>query len=305
MVQSVVSWHQPMPTVNANSIELAYELHGDPAHPVLMLIHGLGMPLSAWPSRLIDLFVARGFRVLAFDNRDIGHSQLLDHLGFPNIKKAALRALLRLPVRAPYSLADMSEDARALLDALDIESAHVVGVSMGGMIAQELALAAPRRVRSLTSWMSTTGNRRLPGPKWAVARHLTSRPPTGAFADRLAFSLKTWKLIGSVAYPTDDEELIARVTRILERGAPPSGIARQMVAIFASPSRVPRLRTLDVPTLVIHGDADPLVPVACGYDTARVIPHANMHVVPGMGHDLPTVLLEPLADIITRHALSH
>lgn len=290
-----------MPKLRANDIEIAYELWGSPAAPVLVLIQGLGMPLTAWPPKLVELLVEQGFRVLLFDNRDIGHSQMID-VRTPNIAWQFVRKMIRLRVKAPYRLVDMMNDTDQLMQGLNIDSAHVVGISMGGMIAQLLAIHRPARVMSLVSIMSTTGNRRLPGPERSVRRHMMSRPEFDTPQARLEFGMKTWRLIGSPGYPTSDRDCRETLDRISTRGSPPAGMARQMLAILETGSRVKALRSLDVPTLVIHGDSDPLVPLAGGVDTAQAIPGARLEVVPGMGHDLPAQLLEKLAGLIAAHA---
>ena len=291
-----------MPTVTANGIEIAYELHGVEDGPVLLLVQGLSMPLTAWPPRFVDMLVDAGYRVLTFDNRDIGHSELLDHLPTPGLFMQAVKHACRLPVRAPYHLTDMMADTRALLAALDIPKAHVVGVSMGGMIAQLLAMHAPERLISLTSIMSTTGNRRLPGPTSKVRRLVLSRPTGPSAEARLAYHRKLWPMIGSPGFPHTEEELDNFLERIFARGMPATGITRQTLAILAAPSRAAQLGSLRVPTLVIHGDADPLVPVECGRDTARSIPDSELVVIEGMGHDLPDTLLPKLTELIIGHA---
>lgn len=290
-----------MPTVVANGLTLAYERYGSPNNPQVVMIQGLGMPSTGWPVEFIERLVAEGLSLLTFDNRDIGRSELLTESGVPNLLMQILKKRVGLSVNAPYQLTDMMRDTDALLDSLRIDSAHVVGVSMGGMIAQSLAIHAPQRVKSLTSIMSTTGNPRLPGPTRAVGHHLISRPGTGADEDVIAFGLKTWRLIGSPAYPRTESELRAFLERNRERGVTAAGTARQMLAIMAAPSRVDQLRGLRVPGLVIHGDSDPLVPLACGLDTANALMDGTLEVVPGMGHDLPPPLFAQLVTWIATH----
>ncbi len=290
-----------MPAINANGIEIAYELYGADDAPVLLLVQGLGLPLTAWPPRFIELLVAAGFRVLTFDNRDIGHSTLLDDLPTPGLFMQVVKHACRLPVKAPYQLKDMMADAEALLAALRIRRAHVVGASMGGMIAQLLAIHAPDRVASLISLMSTTGNRRLPGPRSEVRRLMLQRPTNGSDAERRAYHRKLWPLIGSPDFPHTEAEIESFLERIFARGMPATGILRQTLAILAAPSRVRELRSLEVPTLVVHGDADPLVPVACGRDTADAIQGADLVVIEGMGHDMPDLLVPRLADLVVGH----
>lgn len=291
-----------MPKVLSNGIEIAYEDHGNLGNPVMLMVQGLGMPLAAWPPVMIEGLVAEGFRVVTFDNRDIGRSQLLNEMKVPNMLWQTLRRKLRMKVKAPYQLADMMRDVVGLLDALGIESAHVVGVSMGGMISQLLAIHEPRRVRSLTSIMSNTGNRRMPGPTKAVTRHVMRGPQGQTDEDRLAYHWKLWRLIGSPGYRLPDEELSEFLQRVFARGMTAAGTARQTLAIFATPSRVAELSRLDTPTLVIHGDSDPLVPVECGFDTASAIPGARTTIIEGMGHDLPVALTERFVRLIAQHA---
>jgi pimeloyl-ACP methyl ester carboxylesterase len=268
------------------------------------MVQGLGMPLAAWPPTFIALLAAEGFRVIVFDNRDIGQSALLREMTVPNMFVQILRLKFGMRVNAPYQLDDMMRDVVGLMDALDIESAHLVGVSMGGMISQLLAIHEPRRVRSLTSIMSTTSERKLPGPTKAVRRHIVRGPTANTDAARLDYHWKLWRLLGSPAYPLSDEELGGFLQRVFDRGMTAAGTARQTLAIFAAPSRVEALQKLDVPTLVIHGDADPLIPLECGIHTAHAIPGARMATIPGMGHDLPEALAPRLTRLIAQHAMA-
>jgi pimeloyl-ACP methyl ester carboxylesterase len=291
-----------MARITSNGIEIAYTAHGDAQHPVMLMLQGLGMPSSAWPPELIDALVAGGYRVITLDNRDIGRSQLLAEHPVPNMLVQLLRAKFRLRVNAPYQLDDMMRDVVGLMQALSISSAHVVGVSMGGMIAQLLALAAPERVGSLTSIMSTSGARGLPGPTKAVRRHVLRGPRRGTDEARFAYHYELWRLLGSPAYRQSDTELNNFLQRIFDRGVTDAGTARQLLAILAARSRAEALSSLAVPALVIHGDADPLIPLECGLDTARAIPGAKTEIIEGMGHDLPLALVDRLARRITRHA---
>lgn len=292
-----------MPIVKSNGVDIAYESYGVNGHPVLLMVQGLGMPLSAWPPEFIHAFVAAGFHVVTFDNRDIGRSELLDHLGVPNLLLQTLRMKLGFNVRAPYQLEDMMRDAIGLMDALQIDAAHVVGISMGGMIAQLLAIHHLQRVKSLTSIMSTTGRRSLRGPTRDVLRHFRHTPRNGSQAAKLEFHRKMWRLIGSPAYPMSDEHLEQFLARIFERGMSADGTSRQTLATMAAKSRVEALAKLEVPTLIIHGDSDPLVRFEAGQDTAQTIPGARFVAVEGMGHDLPQVLLPQLTSRISEHAM--
>ncbi len=213
-----------------------------------------------------------------------------------------VKSLLRLPVRSAYTLADMAADGVALLDDLGIARAHIVGVSMGGMISQHIAARYPDRVLSLTSVMSTTGNPRLPRAQKEAMQVLTSRPMSGDPEDLIAYSVRAAKVIGSPGYPPDEERLQRRVRSDFERGWYPEGVARQMAAIVADGDRRPMLKSIGAPTLVIHGEGDPLVPLAGGRDTADNIPGARLLTIPGMGHDLPLGLVDTLADAIAGHA---
>lgn len=293
-----------MPVLQSNNIDVACDVFGRADDPVLLLVMGLGLPSAAWPPELIDMLVLQGFRVITFDNRDVGLSQRFDNHGKPNLFVESLRRSFGLPVRAPYQLTDMMRDTVGILDALEVESAHVVGVSMGGMIAQLLAIHEPRRVRSLTSIMSTTGNRRLPRPRQAVTRHILRGARSTTPEGRLDYFRKLVWLIGSPDYRPDPGDMDARLERIFSRGISPSSTARQAAAILAAENRIPRLQKLNVPTIVIHGEADPLVRVECGYDTAAAIPGARITTIPGMGHDLPRALLPRLTDLISQHARS-
>ena len=291
-----------MPTVQSNGLQIAFEEYGSASGPVLLMVQGLGMPLTGWPPALIDALLAEGFRVIVFDNRDIGQSELLHHMRVPNMLVQILRRKFRMRVKTPYQLSDMMRDVEGLMDALKIESAHLVGVSMGGMISQLLAIHEPQRVKTLTSIMSTTGSRKLPGPARELTRHILRGPKTATFEAGVEFQWKLWRLLGGPHYRLSDEDMGQFLRRNFERGMTAEGIARQTLAILAAPSRVAQLRKIDVPTLVIHGDVDPLIPVECGLDTARAIPGARTAMIEGIGHDLPLELTERFARLITQHA---
>lgn len=294
-----------MPKLIANGIELAYEQYGDKTAPDMLLIQGLSMPSAAWPEPMIDGLVGRGFRVTIFDNRDVGYSQKLDELKMPNVLWQSIRQRLRLPVSAPYALTDMANDAKALMDALDIETAHVVGISMGGMISQILATGAPDRLQSLVSIMSTTNDRKLPGPQPAVVKLILKGPASAEKEDVLVHLRQLWRMLGGPEHPKTDDEMNAFLNRAFANGMHAAGSARQTVAILSTKSRVQALQSLSVPTLVIHGDRDPLVPVECGIATAKAIPGAKLELIAGMGHDLPTVLNDTLVGMIATHARSN
>jgi pimeloyl-ACP methyl ester carboxylesterase len=275
-----------MPTVESNGIRIAYEEFGDPGATPLLLIMGLGAQMILWRDDFCQTLAGRGYRVIRFDNRDAGASTWMDDRGMPDIMGIFSAVAARQPVTVPYLLRDMAADAAGLLTALDIGRAHVVGASMGGMIAQTLAIEAPERVRSLTSIMSSTGNPDLPPPRpEAMAVLLTPPPPDREGA--IARGVEVFRTIGSPGFPFDEAEVRRLAARSYDRGFNPAGTARQLAAILGSGSRVERLRELRVPALVIHGTDDPLVPFAAGEDTAKAIPGAQLLAIEGMGHDMP------------------
>lgn len=291
-----------MPTVTANGIEICYEVHGDPTAPPILLVMGLGGQLTLWPIEFVDALVARGFRVIRYDNRDVGLSTKWDAAGVPNIRWMVLKSLFGLKPRAPYGLADMARDGMGLLDALGIAKAHIVGASMGGMIAQHIGASHGDRVLTLTSVMSTTGHRSVPRARPEAMKMLTARPATTDTETLVAFGKQVARAIGSPGYPADDARLDAQVRANLARSNYPPGFARQVAAIVADGDRRAMLGQVSAPTLVIHGADDPLVPVEGGRDTAAHIPGARLLTIPGMGHDLPLALVDTLADAIADHA---
>jgi len=290
-----------MPRIKANGIELEYEEFGDRDAPAILLIMGLAGQLIHWPEEFCVALARAGYRVIRYDNRDIGLSSKMDHLGKPNVMRSAVRAFLRLPVRAPYKLDDMAADAVGLLDALGIKTAHLVGASMGGMISQIVAAKHRSQVRSLTLIMTTSGNPWLPQASLKVRLRLVKRPESTDRESLIAHSMQTWRLIGSPEYQATEEFLRAKVERAFDRGYFPRGMARQTVAILASGSRVPLLKHIDTQTLIIHGEHDPLVPVAAAKELKRRIPHAKLEIIPGMGHDFPAELLPRIAGMIVKH----
>jgi pimeloyl-ACP methyl ester carboxylesterase len=290
-----------MPTVEANGLALAYEVQGDPAASPLVLVMGLGMPLVFWPDAFVDGLLAGGFRVVRFDNRDCGHSEKLPLGPRPNLPLAIGRSLLRLKVRAPYTLDDMAKDAIGLLDALGIACAHVVGVSMGGMIAQVIAAHHPERVKSITSIMASSGNPRVSLGKPAALRALLRRPDPRDFEAVIAHLIGLFGVIGSPGFAVDPGLLRALCERAVRRGYYPAGTARQLLAILATGDRRRELARIRAPALIIHGTQDPLLPVAAGRDTARHIPGAQLMEIEGMGHDLPPAMTPRIIDAITKH----
>ena len=290
-----------MPVAPTNGLVLAYETRGDPAAPALVLLMGLGMPLVAWPDALVDGLAASGYRVVILDNRDCGHSEKLAGARRPNLPFAIGRALLRLKVRAPYALHDMANDVVGLLDALGIARAHVVGVSMGGMIGQVMAARLPDRVASLTSIMASTGNPAVSLGKPVALRVLLRRPDPRDIDAVITHLVALFGVIGSPAFVTDPALLRGICERVARRGYYPAGTARQLLAILASGDRRRELEKVRAPTLVIHGTRDPLLPVAAGRDTARSIPGARLLEIDGMGHDLPPALIPRLVTAIAEH----
>ena len=276
-----------------NGIEIAYQEAGDPAAEPLLLVMGLGTQMLGWDEELCELLADRGFRVVRFDNRDVGRSTMLDDAGVPSRSDL----LLGRRARAAYLLPDMAADAVGLMDHLGIESAHVVGASMGGMIGQTLAIEHPERVRSLVSIMSTTGSRRVGMPTLRAFGLMLAEAPRDrdGYVERV---VKTFEFVGSPAYRTDEERLRRIAGEMYDRSHNPRGILRQMHAITASGDRTAKLRSLRLPVAVVHGSRDPLVRSSGGRATARAIPGARLRLLEGMCHDLPRELWPVFADDI-------
>ena len=291
--------------ISANGLSIEVDDQGPAGGPPVLLIMGLGMQLVAWPDELVQMLVSRGFRVIRFDNRDIGLSQHFDELGAPNLPWAAMRFAMHIKLRAPYSLRDMAADAVGVLDALGIASAHVCGASMGGMIGQHLAVEAPSRVRSLTLVMTTAGARDLPQPAMAVRQAMIRRPDGNDPSAVVAHLQRLLGVIGSPAYPPDPERQRQRLLTTVQRSWHPVGTARQLMAVMADGDRTPLLARITAPTGVIHGEADPLIPVAAAHHLVRHIAGASVDIVPGMGHDLPLQVLPRLAAGIAETAARH
>lgn len=286
-----------MPHFQGNGLSLYFEQWGGRTDPPLILIHGIGCQLVQWPQAFIDDLTNNGLRVIALDNRDVGLSTKLEGRVDTGAMLAAQAA--GQPVDAPYQLADMAADVIALMDHLGLMDAHVLGVSMGGMIAQHVAMMAPDRVRSLISVMSSTGNPELPPPNEEAAAALVAVPPATDRASLVEHQRRVWDVIGGPEYRSRDEGIGALADVAIDRMVCPEGFARQLAAIVADGNRVARLQRLSAPALVIHGDADPLVPLAAGEDTAAAIPGAQLAVIPKMGHDLPASLIEQIGAQIT------
>ncbi|MBI5263716.1 MAG: alpha/beta hydrolase [Bradyrhizobium sp.] len=293
--------HQPPRIARANGIDICYEIFGDAVAEPLLLIMGLGGQMIQWDDAFCEQLAARGFRVIRFDNRDIGQSsKMTGGKRLTALELLRLR-LFRIPVSAPYRLIDMARDTVGLMDALDIRSAHLVGMSMGGMIAQEIAISFPQRVRSLTSIMSSTGNPRIPPPSREASAMLMAPPPTTK-AEYLVRYANTWKMLRAGSFPDDEARDAERAERTYERGLNPVGVGRQLRAVLASGSRKARLHSVTAPTLVIHGTADPLVHPLAGKDTAASIPGAKLLMIEGMGHALPIRFWPQIIDAIEKHA---
>ena len=285
--------------IEANGIALEVDDRGPRDGEPLVLIMGLGMQLVGWPDGFVDQLVARGFRVIRFDNRDIGLSQRLDHLGVPNLALGGLRYTFGMAVPSPYRLADLADDAAALITVLGLQRAHVCGASMGGMVAQHLAARHAPLVKSLTLMMTTSGARHLPQPGLKVRMALMSRPANPHDVESIVdHYVWLYGLIGSPGYPIAPETLRERVAAAVRRSHRPAAVARQLTAIAADGDRASLLAQITQPTCVIHGDADPLVPVAAGRDLVNRIAGARLDVIAGMGHDLPDALWPRFVDDI-------
>jgi len=291
-----------MTAIKANGIEIDVEQYGERTAVPLVLIRGLGTQRTAWPEEFLAALVERGHRVITFDNRDVGLSIKFDGAGPVNVVDVMARAARGEPVETPYRLDDMALDVVALLDALELESAHVAGISMGGMIAQLLAARHGERLRSVTSIMSSSGAPGLPGPTPEAAAALLSRPENPEDRESVVrHNVALLKVIESPGFRPGDAYLRAMAEKAYDRCHCPDGMERQLVAILASESRVELLAAIRVPTLVIHGQDDPLIPVEAGIDTAERIPGAELHLIPGMGHDVVPALAPILAEAICDH----
>jgi pimeloyl-ACP methyl ester carboxylesterase len=283
--------------VRANGIDLWYETAGDPADPALLLVMGLGAQLIDWPQGFVEELAGRGFHVILFDNRDAGRSALLDDLGLPDLPAVFAGD----PSSVGYLLSDLAADAAGLLEELGVAPTHVVGASMGGMIAQQLTIDRPDLVASLCSIMSTTGDRTVGMPTPEAAAVLM-RPPATSRDEAIANTVAGSRVVGSPGYPAAQAELERRAAVKYDRGYRPQGTLRQYAAIAASPDRTAALGAVRVPTAVIHGEADPLITVSGGRATADAVPGAELLVIPGMGHDLPVELWPRIVDPIAANA---
>jgi pimeloyl-ACP methyl ester carboxylesterase len=276
-----------MPRAKANGIEIEYETFGQPSDPALLLVMGLGAQLLSWDERFCQQLAAQGFYVIRYDNRDVGLSTKFENAGdHPDITSAMAEAAAGGEIAAPYTIEDMADDGAGLLDALGIGAAHIVGASMGGMIVQAIAIRHPAKVLSLCSIMSTTGDRSVGQPSDEAMGALLSRSP-GSAEEAGDLAVQVSKVIGSKGFPLDEQRTRQRGEAAFRRSNYPPGFVRQILAIMASPDRTPALAEVTAPTLVIHGDVDPLVTPGGGEATAKAVPGAELLMVPGMGHDLP------------------
>lgn len=288
--------------IKANGVDIAYQLHGEQKNPILLLVHGLGMPLAGWPSEMVDGFVEQGFQVLLVDNRDVGKSQQLDHLAIPHFLWTLVKIKLGFKGSLPYQLEDMMTDIIDLLSALNIDQVHLVGASMGGMISQLIAIHHPERLLSLTSIMSTTGYKKLPPMDNNIKQVLNQKPVSSAFEERLNYHKNKCRILAGSQYPLNDETIERRAKSQLERGISAKGTLRQLLAILAAKDRTALLAKVITPTLVIHGDSDGLVHCDGGKETAKAINNSTLKIYPGMGHDFPVELIPNIVTHISEHA---
>lgn len=286
----------------ANGMQLAYETFGAVSNPAVLLVHGLATQMLAWPTPLCELLAAAGFYVIRFDNRDIGLSTSLETWGQPRLLWLWLQGWLGMTPRIAYTLRDMADDAFALMDALQIKRAHIVGASMGGMIAQHMAVMQSARVQTLTCIMSSSGARGLPEAHDDIQQLMFTSTPDGDREAAMQQMFNFWQAIASPTYPPNDLELRAFVEACTARRVPGGdNEARHLAAIIADGSREKLLQQITTPTLVIHGKADPLLPMACGVDIARHLSNAKLALITGMGHDLPAPLFDQFRFLLTNH----
>ncbi len=291
-----------MPSIATNGIEIAYESYGDTSDPVALLIMGLGSQLTMWPDAFIDRLVSSGRRVVAIDNRDIGLSTKFKDEKYPNLFAQAGLRRLGIKLKTPYSLTDMAGDAAGVLDGLGVAHADVIGVSMGGMIAQHVAALYPNRVRSLVGIMTTTGNPKIPRPSRAVVKTLArdrsvELTPEGLIDGTMDF----FAMVGTPGEDHRTNGMADRLRRSYARNFDPGGVTRQLSGIIASGDFRSVSRKIKAPTLVIHGSSDALVDVEAGKDVARNVPGARLEIIEGMGHDMPPRFLPQVTDLILDH----
>jgi pimeloyl-ACP methyl ester carboxylesterase len=291
-----------MAQATANGIQIEYETFGDRASPALLLIAGNGAQLNFWNAGFCELLSKEGFFVIRFDNRDAGLSTKFGKAGIPDMMAMIKDAMAGKPVDSAYSLDDMADDAVGLLQALGIRKAHICGASMGGMIAQVVTYRHPEHVLSLTSIMSNTGNPDMPQGKPEAIAAVVAPPPEEREA-YIEHNLNVWRKIWSPGFPFEEKRAREFIEQSYDRSYYPQGMARQNAAVMACGDRRPSLASIKVPTLVIHGSGDPLIPVESGKETAQAIPGANLLIIEGMGHDMPKGAWPEIASAIARHAL--
>ena len=291
-----------MPSITANGIEIEYETFGAATDPTVLMIMGLGGQLTMWPDKLVEDLVGGGYRVILFDNRDIGLSH--HHTGekSPSILRQIILRRIGIKLKTPYELVDMARDTLGLMDALILDEVHLVGISMGGMIGQHVASMAPDRVKSLTAIMTTTGNPKLPRPSGNVMKAMVRRGPQPTSRDEIIDqSVATFGVIGTPGEDQNTNGMRDRITRSYDRSFNPAGVLRQMSAIVASGDFRKHTRSIKSPTLVVHGNADPLVPIEGGHDIAKLVRGARMEIMDGMGHDVPPRFLPQITKLMLDH----
>lgn len=292
-----------MPNIRANGIDIYYEESGPADAPVILLVMGLGTQMIAWPDDLIQGLVGRGYRVIHYDNRDVGLSQRMDGAPAGSLVWAMLASRFGLPVKTAYTLTDMAKDGAALLEALGIDKAHVVGASMGGMIVQLMAANHTDKVLSMTSIMSSSGKPGLPGPRADIRKRLMApRPANPTKEEAVKMGAEALESISFADPSRPPSAFVDMAARAFDRGYYPIGMKRQLLAIVADGSRAERLKKITVPTLVVHGGADPLVPKEGSEDIARHIPGARLEIIDEMAHDLPPSQVGRMVDLIADHA---
>jgi len=293
-----------MAKATANGIHLEYDTFGKSSSNPLLLIMGLAAQMIMWDEEFCERLAAKGHYVIRFDNRDVGLSTKFDKAGVPDVMAAMVASMQGKKVDSPYKIDDMADDSVGLLDALGIDKAHICGASMGGMIAQTIAFRHPARVLSLTSIMSSTGARDLPQAKPDIMALLLTPPPAKREAN-IEHGVKVWRAISGPGFPFDEEYMRKKMALSYDRCFYPQGVMRQLVAILAHGDRTSALKSVKAPTLVIHGAADPLVPVECGKATAAAVPGAKLLIIKGMGHSLPMEAWPQIIDaivVLTRKA---
>ncbi|MHA7856875.1 MAG: alpha/beta fold hydrolase [Henriciella sp.] len=291
-----------MPSTKANGIEIAYETFGAETDPTVLMIMGLGGQLTMWPDKLVEDLVSGGYRVILFDNRDIGLSHHHNGEKSPSILRQIILRRIGIKLKTPYDLSDMARDTLGLMDALKLKDVHLVGISMGGMIGQHVASMAPDRVKSLTAIMTTTGNPKLPRPSGDVMKAMIRRGPQPTSRDEIINqSVATFGVIGTPGEDQNTNGMRDRIARSYDRNFNPAGVLRQMSAIVASGDFRKHTRSIKAPTLVVHGNADPLVPIEGGHDIAKLVHGARMEVMDGMGHDVPPRFLPQITKLMLDH----